>query len=395
MGHSCYVFANKFNEYSALVASIMWGTKGEGSSQVGRGFEGQYNGLTRTIKVGYPNPAMIDALSKLLNRRRELSERIAARAADGRGLKYRMRLRIRLGHKFNNEVKSLRLKFQGRTVWLRSRIKGKPLNHDNWVVFTATRFSTPEAAAKFGHALQTALSVACALRHVPVDIGAENSPTGQFSQFVKDRVEAATGNFLLDDVHGLDVYPDTATAFVLLFDANLTVAMPADSFFAYADEIGGRVDQLSLEAVVASYLLNAASMSNHPVAAATLSLSAVELLAQSEKRSPAQKRWIKAVRSDLQERTDLSTQDKADLLKAVEGMFNVGISDRVKRMMTQLDLADQHDRWDRVYKTRSELFHGVRRLTQAEIVNLGSDAGDLCRLIVRHYVISKIGPVTF
>jgi len=306
-----------------------------------------------------------------------------------------MRLRIRLGHKFNTDVKSLRLKFRGRVVWLRSRVRGRPLNHDNWVVFSATRFRSLEAAAEFGHSLQAALSVSCALRHIPIDVGADNSPTARFSEYVKERVAATTGSFLLDDIHGLEVYPDTGTAFISAGEASLTVAMAPDSFMAPVNEVGSRTDRLSEDAVIASYLLNAAAMSNHPVAMSALSISAVELLAQSEKRNPAQKKWIKAIRSTLTQDTDLSAADKSDLSKAVEGMFRVPISDGVKRLMSRLELDDQHRRWDKLYKLRSELFHGTRRLSQDEIVNLGSDANDLCRLIVRRYVVREIGPVEF
>ncbi|MGE5723517.1 MAG: hypothetical protein ACM3YM_13765 [Sphingomonadales bacterium] len=336
---------------------------------------------------------MTDPFNDFLERKRELSRQIAAKAKAGTGLKYRVRLRVLLGHKLNTDAEEIRLAFRGRRIRIRSRVKGKPLNDSPWIVVTATRFQTIEEATEFGHALQAAISVSAALRDVPIDVGTDNSPTGRFSEFVKERVEA-TGGFLIDDVHGLDVYPDTATAMVIGMEATASVTMAVQPLIFMADEIGRKIERLDDESKLACYLINAATISNHPVASATLCISAVELLSQSVKKSLPQRQWIKRMRSSLEEDATLSERDKADLLKAVNSMFHVGVSENVRRMMTTLGMDADHERWDSIYKARSELFHGARRFTQHEIVNLGAQSNELCRAIVGRYVANRIGSLT-
>ncbi len=330
--------------------------------------------------------------TKFIDSRKQISDRVVARlAAAGHTPSFKMRLRVRFGSKLNTDEKSAKLTFRGRRVWLHPRQRELSLGTDAWVVFSANRFPTLEAAAQFGQELQRSLSIVCALRGLPVDVGGDNRPTSQFSDEIKEVVLRDTGVWLRDDVHGLDVYPATVTSQMITTEAKLTTKFVIEPYVEAMNQSAKQIDKLSKTSSLSCELLNAATMSNHPVAAATLSLAAVELLAVNEKRSPKQREWIKKIRDGLEADTSIIEADKVILQKAVAGMFNTGISDRVKKMLMRLGLSDSADDWDRIYKLRSALFHGVRRLTQSEIINLGSEAPTLSRQIVRRYLEDQVG----
>uniref|UniRef100_UPI0035C9C9DA hypothetical protein n=1 Tax=uncultured Sphingomonas sp. TaxID=158754 RepID=UPI0035C9C9DA len=330
--------------------------------------------------------------TKFIDSRKQISDRIVAQlAAAGKNPSYKMRLRVRFGSKLNTNEKSAKLIFKGRRVWLHPRQREHTLGTDAWVVFSANRFPTVEAAAQFGRELQRSLSIVCALRGLPVDVGGDNRPTGQFSDEIKEAMLRDTAVWLRDDVHGLDVYPATVTSQMIMLEANLTTKFVIEPYVDAINQSAKQIDRLSEAGALSCELLNAATMSNHPVAAATLSLAAVELLAINEKRSPKQKEWIRKIRDSLETDTSIIEADKVVLQKAVAGMFNTGISDRVKKMLARLGMEDRDDDWDRIYKLRSALFHGVRRLTQSEIIALGSEAPALSRQIVRRYLENQVG----
>jgi hypothetical protein len=331
-------------------------------------------------------------LTKLIEARRQIADRMMPElSASGKNAFYRMRLRVRFGNKLNTEARVIKLKYKGRRVLLRPRQQGLTLGSDEWVVFAATRFPSLEAAAQFGHDLQRSLSVICALRGLPVDVGGDNKPTGMWSDEIKEEMFRQTGIWLRDDVHGLDVYPAFVTSQTVSLGATLTAKFVIETYIDAINQSTKQINILSEASSLSCELLNASTMSNHPVAAATLSLAAVELLAVNEKRSPKQKEWIKKIRDGLEADNSIIEADKIVLRKAVAGMFNAGISDRVKKMLARLGMADRDDDWDRIYKLRSALFHGVRRLSQSEIISLGSEAPTLSRQIVRRYLEDQVG----
>ncbi|MBJ6121638.1 hypothetical protein [Sphingomonas mollis] len=331
-------------------------------------------------------------LTKFIDGRKQIFDRIGARlAAAGKTSSFKLRLRVRFGSKLNTDEKSLKLTFKGRRVWLHPRQREQSLGTDAWVVFSATRFPTLEAATQFGQELQRSLSIICALRGLPVDVGGDNRPTGQFCNEIKEAVLRDTGVWLRDDVHGLDVYPATVTSRIITVEGNLTIKFVIEPYIDAMNQSAKQINRLSEAGFLSCELLNAAMMSNHPVAAATLSLAAVELLAVNEKRSSKQKEWIKKIRDSLETDATIIEADKVVLRKAVAGMFNIGISDRVKKMLARLGMEDRADDWDRIYKLRSALFHGVRRLTQSEIISLGSEAPTLSRQIMRRYLEDQVG----
>jgi hypothetical protein len=323
-------------------------------------------------------------------KRREHDRALARHAFLGTSPKFRVRLRVRLGSKIASDEAKLKTTFCGRRVTIQSHKKEKPLSDSNWIVLSASRFKTIEEAAEFGLKLQSALAVAAALRGIPIDVGPLNTATTMTGDTVKDAV-AEKGGFLLDDVHGVDVFADTPRSFVLAFEATATTSFPPEKITELVGQVGPRITKLDERGIQAALLMNDASMAQHPVAMLTLSVAAVEMLAAGEKWNASQRKWIKSLRKHLATDAELSEAEKMELGKAIEGLFNFGALAKTRRLLTHLDLEPLIPRWDDLYRDRSNLFHGNQYVTPAELQRLGGEARLVCKEIVDAYLSRALG----
>jgi hypothetical protein len=303
-----------------------------------------------------------------------------------------MRLRVRLGSKINSDAQKVKATFCGRRVSIQSRHKGKPLSHSEWIVLSAARFKDLETAAEFGLKLQRALAVGAALRGISIDVGAQNNATFMTGDVVK-QAAAENGGFLLDDVHGVDVYADTPRSFIMFGEGTATTSYPAERIVELVEQIGSRIAKLDARGAQAALLMNDAFMAQHPVAMLTLSVAAVEMLAAGEKWNAPQKKWIKSLRRHLDDDPDLSASEKSELGKGVDGLFNFGALAKTRRLLSHLGLDELMPRWEALYKGRSNLFHGNEYASFSEIQQLGGEARQVCKEIVDSYITKAIGPL--
>jgi hypothetical protein len=301
-----------------------------------------------------------------------------------------MKLRIHLSSKFNTDAKEIKAKFYGRRIVISSRKKGEPLNQAEWILILARRFKNPEAAASFGFGLQAAISAIAASRGVPIDIGFDNVATASFGDVVKDAV-AKTGAWLIDDVHGVDVYPDTQNVFTMAFGATLTTSFDPSWITGPLEADGRQLARLDDKGREASLLMNAAFMAPHPVAMITLAVAAVELLAADERWNATQKQWIKGLREHLDDSVGLSAEERGELRQAIDGLNHFGALGRTRRLLKQLDLDVLLDRWDDLYKKRSRLFHGDKVMPFPQVQAMGGEARTLGQTVVQAYIERSTG----
>ena len=331
------------------------------------------------------------SFEKFMEKKKRQHERVIARHEKlGTPPSWRMRLRLRLASKFNTDAKELKAEFCGRRILITSRTKAEPLNQAEWIVILARRFRTSEAAAKFGVDLQAAISAIAALRSVPIDVGFDNVATTTFSDVVKDSV-AKAGAWLIDDVHGVDVYPDTQTAIVMAFGATLTTSFDHSWITGPLGADGGRLARLDDKGREASLLMNAAFMAPHPVAMITLAVAAVELLAAAERWNAGQKQWIKGLREHLEDNDGLSAEERTELRQAIDGLNHFGALSRTRRLLMNLELDELLERWDDLYKKRSRLFHGDRIIPFPQVQAMGGEARTLGQAVVQAYIERSTG----
>lgn len=301
-----------------------------------------------------------------------------------------MRLRVRLGSKIASEDLKLKASFCGRRVTIQSRYRGKPLSHSEWIVLSASRFREIETAADFGLKLQKALAVSAALRGIPIDVGAQNNATFMTGDVVKKSV-AEQGGFLLDDVHGVDVYADTPRSIIMFGEATATTSFAPERITEIVEQMGSRIGDLDERGVQAALLMNDAYMAQHPVAMLTLSVAAVEMLAAGEQWNEPQKECIKSLRHHVASDRNLNTAEKDELRKAVDSLFNFGALAKTRRLLNHLSLENLRSRWEELYRGRSKLFHGNEYMPYSHIQNLGGEARLVCKEIVDAYVSRAIG----
>lgn len=326
-----------------------------------------------------------------LDKKRRASNRIAAKCAlAGKSPTYRMRLRIRLGHRLNSNDTKIKATFRGRRITIQSREPEKPLKESEWVVILATRFRTAEAAAKYGRTLQSSLSIGAAMGNVPIDIGADNSATGSWSTHVKEAV-SNLGGFLIDDVHGLSVHPETITAFMMFFGGQISASMSPDRMIELANTVVAKAKKIDDRTRSAALLMNAAMLAPHPAANIVLGIACVELLAAGEKWTERQRTWISSLEEHLAASKGLSAEEKRELLAAVKNLNNFGIAEKNRRLIKHLGLDSNMARWNKLYSGRSKLVHGLGHIPYNELVNLSSEARGLCKAIFDAYVARQLG----
>lgn len=329
--------------------------------------------------------------SDFIDRKRHQHEQALERhAIRGTKPKFRMRLRVRLASRFASEEKGLKFSFLGRRVTIQSRKKADPLNASDWIVFTAGRFPTIEAAAEFGLALQSGVAVVAATNGIAIDVGADNKAKSMTGEVVK-AAAAKAGGFLLDEVHGVDVYADVPNSFVMFGEATATTSFVPARIVEPLEKMGKGIEKLERRALEAAFLINAAYMAQHPVAMLTLAVAAVEMLAAEEQWNGAQKEWIKSLRQHEADDVNLSDADKEELRKAIDSLFNFGALSKTRRLLNHLSLEHLRPRWEELYRGRSSLFHGNEYLPYSQVQHLGGEARLVCKEIVDAYLGRVVG----
>lgn len=323
-------------------------------------------------------------------KKRKHARLIAENAKLRKRLTWRMRLRVRLGSTLNTDSNKIKAEFCGRRIVITSRKIGESLNQAYWIVISANRFTTAESAAKFGLDLQAALSVITAMRGLPVDVGFGNLATSSFSNAVKDAV-AKTGAWLIDDVHGVDIYPDTNSTVTMSVGGTLTTSFEPMWITGPLGGQGKLIAQLDIKAREACLLINAALMAPHPVAKVTLAVAAVELLAASERWNTNQKQWITGLREHLEVSAGLSEEERNELRQAIDGLNHFGAMSRTKRLLTALELDVLLERWDDLYRQRSRLFHGAKIAQDTQIQAMGGEALAIGQAVVQTYIERSTG----
>lgn len=327
------------------------------------------------------------SFTDFVDRKRREHERAVARHEKLQSpTSWRMRLRVQLVSRINSKELEIKGKFLGRRIVIKSRNRGETLQDADWIVFQALRFKSADAAAEFGFALQAAVSAIGTLRSIPLDVGFDNAATSMFSDQIKDTLAAKEGFWIVDDVHGVQVYPDTTTMMVAGFGGSATTSFSPDWIMEALAIDGKKLSKLDENARQASLLINAAFMAPHPVAMLTLGVASIELLAKTEKWNVNQKAWIKGLRSHLEKSDELTDGERAELKPALDSLNQFGALEGTRRLFRRLGLDASLGRWEVLYKKRSRLFHGSKLLPSAEVQFLGGEARELSKAVFEAYI---------
>jgi hypothetical protein len=291
---------------------------------------------------------------------------------------YRARLRFRLQKKLNIATHEHCLTVAGREVKLSAPTPEQSIRDSECLVMNARGFASEEDARQFGHGFRAAIELASVSTRLGVDAGRDLA-TAVFSQAVKDHIKQQTGAVVRNDVHGLDVFEDDPNVMILSMSAIGSVLANEEPFLSFAAELHDSAATLSNEARDVVLLLNSALMRPEPVAQVVFAFSAVEMLGQRETWSPAQKELLAQLAASAQRSCLGTEQERDEVVDAViRGMQKLSLRQGVLRLLDRLGLAPLKPVWDRLYKERSTLVHGLAPQPGADYSDLASRAVSLC-----------------
>jgi hypothetical protein len=330
-----------------------------------------------------------DQLNDFVARKRIDFEKAQSRHAKfGSNPTFNMRLRVRLGSKLNTDSKEIVTILMGRRVLIRSRNKDAAINSSEWIVFIAKRFRTIEAAARFGTKLQASASIAAAARGYAIDVGADNDATTQTSEIVKAAV-AKEGGYLLDDVHGVDVFANLPNSMFFAFNATLSTSLNPANLIEALDLVSQQATKIDGATLNAALMINAAIFAPHPVAVIALFVASVESLASGERWEPKQKELIKKLKKYVEDSAEIDEIQKLELANAIGGL-NFGALEKSRRLLRHLGLEDVIPRWEELYRGRSKLFHGTRYITVSDLQAMAGEASLICSQIFDAHLHARI-----
>ncbi len=323
----------------------------------------------------------MDDLNEFLDAKRSQFEAARSqREKDGVNPTYTMRLRVRVGDRFNVEGLTHSMTIGGRVVVLSARNPGRPLKDAEWVVLKS-EFEGLDDAIAFGNDLQTSLAVAAARRRRGIDVGHKNKATSKTSEDIKNMF-FRKGIAMLDDVHGVTVYPNDMATTVIGGEAHM-IALLAPTLLS--EEVATlipeiqRIDEKHRNAIL---MLNAAALNNEPLAKLAFAVAAVEMLANVSSWSPSQKKAIEALKESVLSHPDLDSDEANMIGAALDRLHNQGVNEACRKLIMGLGLEVLLKPWSKFYSKRSSIFHGSKPAIDADLVSYSDEALILCSRIV-------------
>jgi hypothetical protein len=295
--------------------------------------------------------------------------------------KFRVRLRFRVAKRLNLQALSHEFAVAGSGVTLSADEPDKTIFHSNWLVMNSRGFDTEGDATRFAERLKFAMVIASLRCRFGVDVGVDQATT-RTSQTVKDLARDQSGVIYRDNIHGIDVFPDSAAVRFPKITAEGTVHAAPEAIIENVSRLGETLPASLPANPNALLLLNAALMNGEPLAQLVLAVSAVEMLAGDEQWSVPQRELLKVLVAKANKTRDVSTNERVEVVDAIRRAFRVSVRQGIRRILTRLGLSSLWKDWDNLYGDRSALFHGARTMSSSEHHELAQKAITICARIV-------------
>lgn len=281
------------------------------------------------------------------------------------GRRYKVRFRFRIGARLDISRKVYPFSLEGHRGKIMSENPDEIIREAQWLVVIVTGFISEDEAKKFGLRLKRATSVAAVIWRIGIDVG-EDRASSWISPLIKSDLFNKHGVTLLDNVHGIMVYPTDIIA---------TMHSSSATFVSYSrgheeiNDVASLFGKVALEdrrEYQAALLMNAAMINSEPLASMVLAVSAVELLSKGKGWTDAQKNSLSQIMNIVNANSYLLETEKNDLLASLERLSRQSITAGITQLLTSLNLIHLKPQWDLVYKHRSTVFHARRYITENE-----------------------------
>jgi hypothetical protein len=303
---------------------------------------------------------------------------------------YRVRFRFRVSKKINIDDNEITVPVGERIVTLSAGTPNKPIKESNWLIANTRGFRTETAARQFGHDLRAACAVASAANRLGVDGGVDLATSDLGSAF-KKHLQTTTGAVMRGNVHGVDVFLDDPSVRIFSVQGTGSVLQNPQPFLQDVSDFLGRASALSKRAQDIVLLLNNALMRPEPVAQIVFSISAVEMLGQTEEWSAAQREQIDELIVAANESTLCLDAERDEIVTALRNNFHkLSLRQGVIRLLSSLGLSHLKSDWDALYGERSTLVHGLAPKPGIDYSRLGFRSVSLCGRILLTAVAQEV-----
>lgn len=295
---------------------------------------------------------------------------------------YRVRLRFKVEKRLNIKAPRHTIAVSGRETVLSAAIDQKNIDRSEWLVLNARGFATDDEARAFGAQLKLAVDAASVAARQGVDTGI-NAVTSAVSASVKTLVRQQHDTIIRDNVHGLDVFVDDPRVRIFQMSADAQLLKQPAPFLDDIDVLINEVERATQPTIDMIFLLNYALMRKDPVAQIVFAFSAVEMVGQMKKWSPAQIALLENLAS-IATTSTLGTQEERDAVAAAitKSIHPKGLRQGVIELLHALSLDHLKNDWDHLYKERSTLVHGLAPRPGVDYVPLAFKVVSLCGIIL-------------
>lgn len=306
---------------------------------------------------------------------------------------WRTRLRFRVQKRINIDANEHRLTIAGRAVVLTPPTPDVTIADSEWLILNARGFTTENEARQFGTKLKTALEISAVASRVGVDAGRDLATSG-LGRTVKEQILQNTGGDVRDNIHGLDVFPDSPNTRIFNFSATGTVRASAEPFLSDLNDLveGAAAPSRRISDVV--LLLNYALMRPEPVAQIVFAVSAVESLGQDEAWTPDQQALLRELAKAAEPSSTGTAAERQEVGDAIrKSLHRLTLRQGVFRLLNRLGLEDLKKPWDDLYAERSTLVHGLAPRAGADYGDLAHRTVSLCGQILLKAIAAEV-PLT-
>lgn len=258
------------------------------------------------------------------------------------------------------------------------------LKNSTWVVFGARGFISETEASAFGERLRLAVEIASFCSRLGVDAGQDRPTAFVDEEFAKAMGLVQPHERVRPNIHGLMLLPDDDLTRIPLINAEAKVTSSPDHLLGAIRELSGFPSSLSEQTSQGLQLLNAALMTNQPLAQLVLAFSAVEAMGQKEDWTAGQRKLLDDLATEVAANTaGTDDQESLEVAEALRrSLHRLGLRQGVVRLLGQLGLSTLKKEWDRLYALRSGVVHGTKRLDEPELNQLAMDTITLCAKVI-------------
>lgn len=303
---------------------------------------------------------------------------------------YRVRLRFRVAKPFDIRSPKHHFSIGSQEIILSTCDLKTDICDEEWLVMNTYGIKSRDDAHRFANSLLLACNAASAASRIGIDCGVD-LPTCSLSESIKKAVFDEGGSVIRDNVHGIDVFEDHPNVRIITINATATVRTTSNGFLTGLVEWAESSPEVSVRTSDVLLLLNYALMRPEPVAQIVFSISAVEMLGQAEKWSPAQVKLIEELKA-VSLMSDIGTKsERIEVANSLEkGLHKLSLRQGVVRLLSSLNLEELKPKWDKLYSERSALVHGLAPKPGVDYSQLAYRAVSLCGKILLTYVAKEI-----